>query len=154
MRPGNSPAGGYSLIELLITIAIVAIIATIAVGGYRQYVRRANRVDATSALLRLASGQEKFYAQNGQYADDGARSAAPPAGLGIDATERGYYDLAIALAAGGAAVGYTATATVNGGASQADDEDCWIFTIDERGLRTAASRGGDTGTAVTERCWK
>jgi type IV pilus assembly protein PilE len=154
VRPGGSAARGFSLIELLITIAIVAIVTTIAVGGYRQYVRRAGRVDASSALLRLASAQEKFYAQNGQYADDGARAAAPPAGLGIEGTERGYYDLALALAAGGAAVGYTATATVNAGENQADDEDCWIFGINERGLRTAASRTGDTGAAVTERCWK
>lgn len=154
MRPGALPSRGFSLIELLITVAIVAIVTTIAVGGYRQYVRRASRVDATSALLRLASAQEKFYAQNGQYADEGARGAAPPAGLGIAGTERGYYDLAIGLAAGGAAVGYTATATVNAGEAQADDEDCWVFSINERGLRGAESRGGDTGAAVTERCWK
>jgi type IV pilus assembly protein PilE len=145
---------GFTLIELLITVAILAIVTSIAVGGYRQYVRRAARVDATSALLRLAAAQEKFYAQNGRYAADTERAAAPPAGLGIAGTERGYYTLAVAIAAGGPAVGYTATATVDTASDQADDEDCWVFGIDERGLRTAQSRGGGTGQAVTDRCWR
>lgn len=135
---------GFTLIELLITVALLGIIATLAVGGYRQYVRRAARVDATSALLRVASAEEKFYAQNGRYADT-------PAGLGIENTERGYYALAIQIPAAGPAVGFTATATVNPGSSQADDEDCWVFSINERGLRNAESRSGDS---VTDRCWR
>ncbi len=145
---------GFSLIELLITLTIVAIVTTLAIGGYRQYVRRASRVDASSALLRLASAQEKFYVQNGRYADRTEMPLAPPAGLGIPASERGYYSLDVEPAAGGAAVGFTASATVDAASSQADDDDCWVFTVNERGLRTAESRGGDTGPAVTERCWR
>jgi type IV pilus assembly protein PilE len=152
VRPRTGREHGFTLIELLITVAILGILGTLAVAGYRQYVRRAGRVDATSALLRLASAQEKFYAQNGQYADDMA--AAPPDGLGIDGSERGYYALAIAPAAGGLAVGFTATATVDPDSNQADDEDCWIFRIDERGLRRAESRSGDGGPTVTDRCWR
>ncbi len=150
----REPAGahGFSLIELLVTLAILAIVTTLAVGSYRQYLRRVNRVDATSALLRLAAAQEKFYAQNGQYTD--VLADAPPAGLGIGGTGRGYYDLAVQLDAGGAAIGYTATATVAGGGAQADDRDCWIFSINERGLRGAAPHGGSPDAAATDRCWR
>ncbi len=154
MNSRRTLAAGFTLIELLITVAILAIVTSIAVGGYRQYVRRAGRVDATSALLRLASAQEKFYAQNGRYADDGEMAAAPPAGLGVEGSERGYYTLGIVISADGPAVGYTASATVDPSSNQADDEDCWVFGIDERGLRTAQSHAGDSGQPVTERCWR
>ncbi len=148
---GRAP--GFTLIELLITVAILAIVTTLATGGYREYLRRANRVDATSALLRLASAQEKFFAQNGQYADSDAMGGAPPAGLGMAASERGYYLLDMQLPGGGVP-GFLALATVNDASNQADDDDCWVLTIDERGLRGAETRDGDTGAAVAARCWR
>ena len=45
---------GFSLIELLIVVVIAAVLIGIGVPGYRQYVQRANRSDATAALLRIA----------------------------------------------------------------------------------------------------
>ena len=50
---------GFTLIELMITVAILAIVTSLAVGGYRQYLRRAARVDATSALLTARLGRGK-----------------------------------------------------------------------------------------------
>lgn len=154
MIPTGRRAGGFTLIELLITVAVLAIVTSLAVGSYRQYVRRAGRVDATSALLRVAASQEKFYAQNGIYAGDAELAPAPPAGLGITGTERGSYTLSITAAAGGLAVGFTANATADTGGDQRDDEDCWSFAINERGLRSASDKAGTTSTEITNRCWR
>ncbi len=153
-RRAPGPGRGFTLIELLITVAILSIVTSLAVGGYREYMRRVNRSDATTALLRLAAAQEKFYTQNGEYAADDELTGDPPDGLGIPGTERGYYTLAIAIAAGGPTVGYTATATVDPGGAQRDDEDCRSFSINERGVRSAETDAGETGPTVTERCWR
>ncbi len=142
---------GFSLIELLIVMIVLSIIMGLAVPGYRQFVMRANRADATTALLRLQNAQERFYIQNGIYASNAQMAAAPPAGLGITSTERNYYNLAIQPAAGGLAVGYTATATVNGAEAQKDNTDCWVFSTTESGQRTALSNGG---ADMTDKCWR
>jgi type IV pilus assembly protein PilE len=150
-----SVVAGFTLIELLIAMVILAIIGGISIGSYRQYIRRANRVDATAALLRITTMQERHYLQNGRYASTAAELAAPPpAGLGIADTERGYYDLALAPAAGGAVAGYTATATSRAGGRQADDEECRTFSVDQRGQRGAETAGGARGPEITDRCWR
>ena len=98
---------GFTLIELMIVMVIMAILASASVAGYRQYLRRANRADATAALLRLSAAEERFYLQNNRYATTADELAdPPPAGLGIGGTERGFYDLSVAAAADGAVVGY------------------------------------------------
>jgi type IV pilus assembly protein PilE len=152
--PGVKP-GGFTLIELLIVVAIVAILASVSLGSYRQYVRRANRVDATSTLLRISAAQERFYLQHSRYATTAEElTAAPSAGLGISGTQHGLYDLAVVPAPDGAARGYTATATASSGASQRDDKDCRIFSIDQSGQRGAADASGTESPEITARCWR
>jgi type IV pilus assembly protein PilE len=145
----NQRNKGFSLVELLVTVAIVATITVVAIPSYRQYAMRAKRADATTALLRLAAMQERFYIQNNTYASVDQMPDAPPAGLGIAATERGYYDLNIE--SDDLTAGYTATATVVAGGEQEDDTDCAEFTVTAQGLRTAKNSGGDDNT---DRCWR
>jgi type IV pilus assembly protein PilE len=146
---------GFTLMELLIVVVIVGILAAASTAGYRQYVQRANRVDATSALLHLSASEERFYLQNDRYAVTPEElAAAPPAGLGITGTDRGYYDLDAEAAAEGAGIGYRATATVRTDSNQRDDEDCWTLGIDQTNRRSAATFGGATGAEITERCWR
>jgi len=137
---------GFSLIELLIVILLMSIIMGIGIPGYRQYVQRAARADATSALLRVAAAQEKFYLQNGIYATNAQLQAAPPAGLGFapGTTERGYYNLAITASS---ALAFTVQATPVPGEKQADDADCQTFTVNERGQRTSLPQDIET-------CWR
>lgn len=130
---------GMTLIEIMIVVVIIGILAAIAIPAYGQYVRKAKRTDATTALLRIAAAQERFYLQNNTYSGD-------PAALGIAGTPDNLYALAIA---GAGAVGYTATATAQG--SQAQDTDCSVFSINQLGQRSATDSGG-TDTSVT--CWR
>lgn len=145
---------GFTLVEMLVTVAILAIIASLSLTSYRQYLRRSYRADATTALLKIASAQERHYTQNGLYAGAAGLAAAPPAGLGMAGTAEGYYSLAIQLPAGGATAGFTATATVDPASAQADDDDCWIFSVNELGHRTAENRSGETDAEITAYCWR
>ncbi|MBT8444474.1 MAG: prepilin-type N-terminal cleavage/methylation domain-containing protein [Gammaproteobacteria bacterium] len=137
-------ARGFSLIELLVVVALFSIIVTISVGSYRDYVRRANRTDATSLLLRVAAAQERFYLDENRYALD---ADLADLGFGNRKSEHGYYDLAIAPGpSGDPAIDFTATATVVGNQSQADDTDCVLFSITESGVRDSQPEPPDT-------CW-
>jgi type IV pilus assembly protein PilE len=143
---------GVTLIELMVVVVIIAIIMGFGVPSYRQYTMRANRVDATSTLLRVAAAQERWFITNGQYATtQGELNNAPPAGLGITGSERGFYNVAVAPAAGGPAVGYTVSAIADPAERQADDTGCRSFTLNERGQRAAFDNGG---ADATEECWR
>jgi type IV pilus assembly protein PilE len=142
---------GFTLIELMMVIVILSVLLGIGVPSYRQYIQRANRADGTTALLRLSAAQERIFIANGTYATTAQLAAAPPAGLGLDGTERGYYELAIVAGAGGITAGYTASATAIAGENQADDDDCNSFTINERGQRAAFTDGGANST---DDCWR
>lgn len=58
---------GFTLIELMITVAVVAILAAIAYPSYLDQIRRSRRADAEAALLELAQWMERFYTQNNRY---------------------------------------------------------------------------------------
>ncbi len=130
---------GMTLIELVVVVAVVAILASLAIPAYGQYVRRAKRTDATAALLRIAAAQERFYMQNNTYSGD-------PAALGVAGTPDDLYALVIA---GAGTAGYTATATAQG--SQASDEDCQVFSINQLGQRSSSDVGGADTSAT---CWR
>jgi type IV pilus assembly protein PilE len=142
--PGSGHDRGFSLIELLITVAIVVIIASIALPSYRSYVIRTHRGDATQALLRIAAEQEKFYMQNNTYAADLGAD-----GLDLESvSEHGWYDLSIVAAD---VNGFTAEAAAAPDSGQADDEDCQRFQVDALGRKRAFDAGG---AANDERCWR
>ncbi len=138
-------AQGFTLIELMITVALVAILASIAYPSYTSYIRRTHRSEATSTLLNIAAAQEKFFLQNNRYAGASvaeltdAPTDAPP-GLGISSTTtHGHYTITLARPT---TTTYTATATATG--SQASDTACATMTLDQAGARTPTASN----------CWK
>ena len=142
---------GVTLLELMAVVVILGILATIAVPSYRGYVLRAQRSDATAALLRVAAAQEKFYLQNNTYT-----TTLGSGGLNLvasgNATEKGWYALSIAAPTGFTiGTAYIATATASSGQNQYKDTACRTFTIRETGERGAANAGGTSNTAA---CWR
>lgn len=139
-RRGPGVPGGFTLIEAVITMAIVAILTAIALPGYLEHLRRANRNDARAALLQAAQFAERVRTESGTYA-----ALALPAGL-ARSPQSGtqQYALVATPAAGGA--GYTITATPAAGGSMLADP-CGALTLTQDGVR------GRTGSAPLDQCW-
>lgn len=140
---------GFTLIELMITVIVVAILASIAIPAYRNYVVRSHRVDAKNALLALATAQEKFFLQCNRYAAAlGAANSCVGTGTVAFGTtsERGWYDLTVTATD----VDFTVTATARASGSQFSDQPCRSFQVTGLGTHTArnASNGDNTAT-----CW-
>jgi type IV pilus assembly protein PilE len=138
---------GVTLLELMAVVIVIGVLGTIAIPSYRQYVMRAQRVEAKNALLQVAANQERFYLTNRSYGTVAQLIGAnllPAGGL----SERGTYQITMAPHAAGYAVGYTATATpvAGGQVDMRDDTQCTTFSIDAQGVRTAT--GGDAAS-----CW-
>jgi type IV pilus assembly protein PilE len=127
---------GVTLMELLTVIIVISILASLAVPSYRRYLLRAQRSDATTALLRMQSAQEKHFLQYGVYVltTGNIPNAHSAGGLGLPTvSERGFYNIAVAPTA----TGYTLTATPVPGGGQSADTGCVSFSVTEAGTKQA-----------------
>ncbi|MDP4917523.1 MAG: prepilin-type N-terminal cleavage/methylation domain-containing protein [Haliea sp.] len=82
IRTSNSltvPEHGFTLVELMIVMAILAIIITVALPSYQQHVTRANRADAQATLLAFGQAMERHFSQGYTYTDATLGNAATPA---------------------------------------------------------------------------
>jgi type IV pilus assembly protein PilE len=132
---------GFTLIELMVTVAIVAILATVATTSYQSQVLKSRRTDAKSALLDLAGREERLYSTKNAYsstATDLGYTGAFPITIGS-----GYYTVNVTI--GNPPISYLITATAAG--SQANDAACATFTMSNTGAQ------GFTGTGTAPTCW-
>ncbi len=129
---------GFTLIELMIVVAIVGIIAMVAYPSYQDSVRKSRRVDATGALVEAAAMQERLYSENNSYADNSDLDRLVVNSDGVSSRE-GYYSLAVDVSeCGGPPFNcFSITATAVG--PQAADVNCATFTINHRNQKTATS---------------
>lgn len=138
---------GFTLIEIMITVAIVGIIAAVALPSYKSYIDRAKRSDARAQLLQAAQFMQRFYTANDQYVNDRAGnniSTQMPANLMRSPTDGvQVYALTVDATVGA----YTLTmAPVTGGPLATDA--CGSFTLTSTGVR------GVTGPRSRDECWK
>lgn len=144
---------GFTLIELMIVIAIIGVLAAVALPSYRSYIVRAARVEAQTELLELASLQEKIFLNSNAYAisvaDPYNGTAAGGLGRTSGRTKDGRYNLGLFAAVGGAALAapaqtFVLTASPVAGTTQAGDGN---ISVSENGRRTCEPTCGPGGAA-------
>ena len=147
--PTRSPAErGFTLIELMIVVAVMAVIALVAVPGYQDTVRKSRRADAMVGLTKLQQLQERYRGQNPAYAS--AVASMPTAS---SQSPEAHYDLSVDNAN---AVGYTMTATAKAGSPQFGDTKCRSLSVTmATGSMSTSSKNaaGDVDNANANRCW-
>jgi type IV pilus assembly protein PilE len=152
------PQAGFTLIELMVAIVVIAILAAIAIPSYQNSVRHSRRTDAKSALLDLAAREQNLYSTTTAYSSVptsvGYTGASFPVTVGS-----GYYAVNITLTAAvaptsstvtGTPASFTLVATPVAGTTQAADYACASFTLTSQGQQSALTSGGVDNTSI---CW-
>ena len=136
---------GFSLLEIMVVVAIIGIIAAIAIPSYSGYVTRTRRAEAITALETIALNEEKNFAENGQYDTIANLVAAGYTNPNADANRN--YNIVVAIGGGGSSF----VATAQGINDQAGD--AVIFAIRSDGSVGTANADG-SGFSANADLWR
>ena len=133
-RASRDIARGFTLIEVMIVVAIVAILAAIAIPSYRDYILRGQLVDGTNLLSAGRVNMERYFQDNRTYV--GMPCAATPKNWTVSCTTTATPP------------GYVLTVTGNGPVAS------FVYTVDQSGSLATVTLGGGWGTVpVPSNCW-
>ena len=138
---------GFTIIELLIAVLVVAVLAALAYPSFLDSIKKGRRADAFSAIAAVQQAQERFRSNNPAF-------SSTLSALGLTATSpAGRYDMALSATS---ATGYEVTATGKSGTSQASDGSCVRLRVTVTGGNVANSSAGASGSFDPNdgaRCW-
>jgi type IV pilus assembly protein PilE len=157
MKSFETPRG-FTLIELVVAMLIAAILAAIAIPSYSNYVRKARRAEVKSALLDIASLEERYFSTQQIYtlslSDLGYATGSPssvtlPSGYYSVAAPTGNLAVAPTATSAGSPANWTVVATAVG--DQLKDTSCRTFTVTSAGSQTSMDASLNDTTST---CWK
>lgn len=140
----SASQSGFTLIELMIVVAVIGLLSTIALPSYNGYVARGKRAEARAEVLKAEGWLERYYTENNRYSDTptSTANAAFSARFGpVPATGGANYNLSLAVTS----TTYTVTATRAG--SMANDN-CGNYIKSNTGSLGLASSTGDTSRCL------
>ena len=137
---------GFSLLELLIAIAILGLLAAISFPSYKEQVTRSRRADAKVALYGIAEQVERHYSENYSYDGISSKLSFP------HDSSQGYYKIDIVVPDPTRGTGFLLTATPQKG-QEVNDLDCQSFTFSDTGVENIANGPRGAPSATADRCW-